>query len=143
MGARTAAPLNPDGLICKYFGRLPAHRLGNGLRMAMVQNMHPGLAAGVELQAVFLDDPLARGRRSIGPIMSVVDGGATAAHPWPWALHPLLQAPVILVADTLRRHVPPIARQAARYARWQRETWWRNEMGDKQSKFAPGEQLRR
>ncbi|MDT4940720.1 MAG: hypothetical protein QOJ34_809 [Pseudonocardiales bacterium] len=64
-------------------------------------------------------------------------------NPWPWALHPLLQAPVILVADTLRRHIPPIARQVDRYARWRRETWWRNEMGDRQSKFAPAEQLRR
>jgi uncharacterized protein (DUF2236 family) len=74
-----SAPLNPDGLIWKYFGRLPAHRLANGLRMAMLQNMHPELAAGVELQSVFFDDPLARGRRSIGPIMSVVYGGANAA----------------------------------------------------------------
>jgi hypothetical protein len=64
-------------------------------------------------------------------------------NPWPWALHPVLQAPVILVADTLRRHIPPIARQVDRYARWRRETWWRNEMGDRQSKFAPAEQLRR
>ncbi|MDT4912537.1 MAG: hypothetical protein QOC66_1665 [Pseudonocardiales bacterium] len=64
-------------------------------------------------------------------------------NPWPWALHPLLQAPAILVADTLRRHVRPIARGLDRYARWRRETWWRNEMGDKQSKFAPAEQLRR
>jgi hypothetical protein len=64
-------------------------------------------------------------------------------NPWPWALHPLLQAPAILVADTLRRHVRPVARGLDRYARWRRETWWRNEMGDKQSKFAPAEQLRR
>jgi hypothetical protein len=64
-------------------------------------------------------------------------------NPWPWALHPLLQAPVILVADTLRRHIPTIERRLDRYARWRRETWWRNEMGDKQSKFAPAEQLRR
>jgi hypothetical protein len=64
-------------------------------------------------------------------------------NPWPWALHPLLQAPVIFVADTLRRHVPPIARRLDRYARWRRETWWRNEMGDKNSKFAPAEHFRR
>jgi hypothetical protein len=64
-------------------------------------------------------------------------------NPWPWALHPLLQAPVIFVADTLRRHVPTIARQLDRYSRWRRETWWRNEMGDKQSKFAAAEPLRR
>jgi uncharacterized protein (DUF2236 family) len=71
-------PLNPDGLIWQHFGRLPAHRLTNGLREAMLQNMHPELAAGVELQSAFFEDPLARGRRSIGPIMSVVYGGAKA-----------------------------------------------------------------
>jgi len=74
-----ATELNPDGLIWQHFGRLPAHRLSNGLREAMLQNMHPELAAGVELQSVFFTDPLARGRRSIGPIMSVVYGGANAA----------------------------------------------------------------
>jgi hypothetical protein len=31
----------------------------------------------------------------------------------------------------------------ARYARRRRETWWRNEMGDKQSHFKPAEQFRR
>src|SRR5882757_8238189 len=71
-------PLNPDGLLWQHFGRLPAHRLSNGLRAAMLQNMHPELAAGVELQSVFFEDPLARGRRSIGPIMSVVYGGEAA-----------------------------------------------------------------
>ncbi|MCW2755303.1 MAG: hypothetical protein JWQ32_2714 [Marmoricola sp.] len=70
-----AAPLDPDGLIWRHFGRLPAHRLSNGLREAMLQNMHPELAAGVELQSRFFEDPLARGQRSIGPIMSVVYGG--------------------------------------------------------------------
>ena len=68
-------PLDPDGLLWEYFGRLPAHRLVNGLRMAMLQNMHPELAAGVEQHSVFFDDPIARGQRSIGPIMSVVYGG--------------------------------------------------------------------
>lgn len=72
-------PLNPDGLVWQHFGRLPVHRLSNGLREAMLQDMHPELAAGVELQSVFFDDPLARGRRSIGPIMSVVYGGANSA----------------------------------------------------------------
>jgi uncharacterized protein (DUF2236 family) len=73
-----SAPLNPDGLVWQHFGRLLAHRLSNGLREAMLQNMHPELTAGVELQSTFFSDPLARGRRSIGPIMSVVYGGATA-----------------------------------------------------------------
>jgi uncharacterized protein (DUF2236 family) len=75
------APLDPEGLIWKHFGRLPAHRLTNGLREAMLQNMHPELAAGVEQHSVFFEDPLARGRRSIGPIMSVVYGGETS-HEW-------------------------------------------------------------
>ena len=64
-------------------------------------------------------------------------------NPWPWALHPLLRAPGIFVVDTLRRHVPPIAAQVDRYARWRRNTWWLNEMGDKESKFTPAEKLRR
>src|SRR3984957_4826639 len=71
-------PLDPDGLLWEHFGRLPAHRLTNGLREAMLQNMHPELAAGVEQHSVFFEDPIARGQRSIGPIMSVVYGGATA-----------------------------------------------------------------
>jgi hypothetical protein len=62
---------------------------------------------------------------------------------WPWALHPLLQAPAILLVDTLRRHSPTVARLQDRYARWRRETWWRNEMGDKQSHFKPAKQFRR
>jgi hypothetical protein len=62
---------------------------------------------------------------------------------WPWALHPLLQAPAILLVDTLRRHSPAVARLQDRFARRRRETWWRNEMGDKQSRFKPAEQFRR
>jgi uncharacterized protein (DUF2236 family) len=79
--ASTPLPLDPDGLIWEHFGRLPAHRLTNGLREAMLQNMHPELAAGVEQHSVFFEDPIARGRRSIGPIMSVVYGG-DSAHDW-------------------------------------------------------------
>jgi uncharacterized protein (DUF2236 family) len=74
-------PLDPDGLLWEHFGRLPAHRLTNGLREAMLQNMHPELAAGVEQHSVFFEDPIARGQRSIGPIMSVVYGGETS-HEW-------------------------------------------------------------
>ena len=28
-------PLDPDGLVWEHFGRLPVHRLSNGLREAM------------------------------------------------------------------------------------------------------------
>ncbi|MDT4915324.1 MAG: hypothetical protein QOH89_24 [Pseudonocardiales bacterium] len=75
MEAQVSAPLNPDGLIWKHFGQHPVHRLSNGLREAMLQNMHPELAAGVELQSVFFEDPMARGQRSLPPIMSVVYAG--------------------------------------------------------------------
>src|SRR5260370_19518142 len=85
-------PLDPDGLLWEHFGRLPAHRLTNGLREAMLQNMHPELAAGVEQHSVFFEDPIARGQRSIGPIMSVVYGGA-ASPEW---------------GELLRRLHPPI-----------------------------------
>src|ERR1700758_2569190 len=75
------APLDPDGLVWEHFGRQPIFRLSNGLREAMLQNMHPGLAAGVEHHSVFFEDPRARGQRSIGPIMSVVYGGPIS-HEW-------------------------------------------------------------
>jgi uncharacterized protein (DUF2236 family) len=67
--------------VWEHFGRQPVFRLSNGLREAMLQNMHPGLAAGVEHHSVFFEDPRARGERSIGPIMSVVYGGSTS-HEW-------------------------------------------------------------
>ncbi|MGC1803346.1 MAG: oxygenase MpaB family protein, partial [Mycobacterium sp.] len=75
------APLDPEGMVWEHFGRQPVFRLSNGLREAMLQNMHPGLAAGVEHHSVFFEDPRARGERSIGPIMSVVYGGPTS-HEW-------------------------------------------------------------
>ena len=55
------SPLDPEGLVWEHFGRLPIFRLSNGLREAMLQNMHPGLAAGVEHHSVFFEDPRARG----------------------------------------------------------------------------------
>jgi uncharacterized protein (DUF2236 family) len=82
-GAERAAPhpLDPDGLLWSYFGRELPRRLATGLRMPVLQNMHPELGAGVEEHSVFFLDPMARGRRSIGPILSVVYGGDTA-HDW-------------------------------------------------------------
>jgi ER-bound oxygenase mpaB/B'/Rubber oxygenase, catalytic domain len=65
-------------------------------------------------------------------------------NPWPWALHPLLQAPVIFVVESLRRRTATVERLQDRYASWRRESWWRNEMGDEQPvPFRAGEQLRR
>ena len=48
-------------------------------------------------------------------------------NPWPWALHPLLQAPLIFAVETLRRRSATVERLQDRYASWRRESWWRNE----------------
>ena len=69
--------------------------------------------------------------------------GYDMPNPWPWALHPLLRAPGILLVDILRRRSSTVARIQDHYARWRRETWWRNEMGEKESHFKAVEQLRR
>jgi uncharacterized protein (DUF2236 family) len=74
-------PLDPDGLLWAYFGRLLPRRLATGLRTPVLQNMHPELGAGVEEHSVYFQDPIARGSRSIGPILSVVYGGETS-HDW-------------------------------------------------------------
>jgi hypothetical protein len=63
--------------------------------------------------------------------------------PWPWALHPVAQAPVNFIASTLARHSNTADGLLDRYQRWRRETWWQNEMGDKQSHFSATEQFRR
>jgi uncharacterized protein (DUF2236 family) len=77
-GRANPKPLDPDGLLWQHFGRLLPRRLATGLRMPILQNMHPELGAGVEEHSVFFQDPVARGRRSIGPILSVVYGGETS-----------------------------------------------------------------
>jgi hypothetical protein len=62
---------------------------------------------------------------------------------WPWVLLPLLQAPFLLVLETVRRLCPPLDRLADRSQRRRRESWYRNQMGDKQAAFMPAEALRR
>lgn len=65
-------------------------------------------------------------------------------NPWPWALHPLLQAPLIFIVESLRRRSATAERLQDRYASWRRESWWRNEMGEKNAiRFRAGERLRR
>ena len=64
-------------------------------------------------------------------------------NPWPWALHPLLQAPVIFAVESLRRRSATVEGLQDRYACWRRESWWRNEMGDKEISFTAVERLRR
>jgi hypothetical protein len=63
--------------------------------------------------------------------------------PWPWALHPLAQFPVIFGLETVRRLIPRADRVADRYARWRRATWYRNEMGDTAARFEPAAAFRR
>ena len=64
-------------------------------------------------------------------------------NPWPWAIHPLLQFPVMISLETFRRLVPPADRLADRYQRWRRETWYRNETGGAEAEFKPVEEFRR
>jgi hypothetical protein len=67
----------------------------------------------------------------------------TMPRAWPWVLLPLLQAPFLLALETLRRLLPPLDRLADRSQRRRRESWYRNQMGDKQAEFMPAEALRR
>jgi hypothetical protein len=63
-------------------------------------------------------------------------------NPWPWALLPLLQIPVNLTIDLLAHRSGRVARLQDRYARWRRNTWFRNEMGDRESHFKAAETFR-
>jgi hypothetical protein len=63
---------------------------------------------------------------------------------WPWALHPLLQFPVIFTLETARRLLPPLDRLADRVQDRRRWNWYRNEVGDKaRATFEPPEVFRR
>jgi hypothetical protein len=59
--------------------------------------------------------------------------------PWPWALLPPLQIPINLTIDLLAHGSPRIARLQDRFARWRRNTWFRNEMGDRDAHFKAAE----
>jgi hypothetical protein len=63
--------------------------------------------------------------------------------PWPWALHPLVQFPANFAASTLGRHSRHAGQAFERYQRWRRQSWWRNEMGDRQAAFQAAEAFRR
>jgi hypothetical protein len=53
------------------------------------------------------------------------------------------EAPVNFLATTLARYNATAEGLLDRYQRGRRETWWHNEMGEKQSHFKPVEQFRR
>ncbi|MFI1920185.1 oxygenase MpaB family protein [Nocardia sp. NPDC020380] len=62
---------------------------------------------------------------------------------FPWVLHPIMQAPLIFGAETLRRTVPGLDEVADRVQRYRREHWYRNEVGDRAAEFHPVEEFRR
>lgn len=62
---------------------------------------------------------------------------------FPWVLHPILQAPVIFGAETVRRIVPGADPIVDRVQRRRRERWYRNEVGDRAAEFRPVEEFRR
>jgi hypothetical protein len=64
-------------------------------------------------------------------------------NPWPWALLPPLQVPINLTVDLLAHASPRIALLQDRFARWRRNTWFRNEMGDRDAHFKAAETFRR
>jgi hypothetical protein len=63
--------------------------------------------------------------------------------PWPWALHPLLQFPVVFGLETCRRAFPPLDHVADRVQRWRRRRWYQNETGGAEAEFKPVEEFRR
>jgi uncharacterized protein (DUF2236 family) len=70
-------PLGPDSLTWKYFGDLRTGMMG--VWIGAIQNMYPGLGAGVEDHSILLREPLQRVARSVYPIMGVVYDGDRAA----------------------------------------------------------------
>lgn len=62
---------------------------------------------------------------------------------FPWVLHPIVQAPVIFGAETLRRLIPGLDAVADRVQRVRREQWYRNEVGDRAAEFEPVQEFRR
>lgn len=75
-GTREPAPLGPDSLTWRYFGDW------RGLLVALwagsMQNMHPGLGAGVEEHSEFFEERFQRLFRSLYPIGGVVYDGPQA-----------------------------------------------------------------
>ena len=62
---------------------------------------------------------------------------------FPWVLHPLIQAPVMLTLESFRRLIPPLDNVADKFQRARRERWYRNEVGDQAAEFSPVEEFRK
>ncbi|MFB4312632.1 oxygenase MpaB family protein [Actinomadura sp. 21ATH] len=73
----TEAKLGPGSLTWRYFGDTRMALVGP--RAAVLQNMLPALGQGVLDHSVFFDETFARVKRSAGPILDTVYGGAKAA----------------------------------------------------------------
>ncbi|MFC5185289.1 oxygenase MpaB family protein [Actinomadura harenae] len=70
-------PLGPTSLTWAYFA--DTRMLLVGPRAAVLQNMLPALGQGVLDHSVFFDETFARIKRSTGPILDTIYGGADAA----------------------------------------------------------------
>ncbi|RJQ67521.1 DUF2236 domain-containing protein [Pseudonocardiaceae bacterium YIM PH 21723] len=64
-------------------------------------------------------------------------------NPFPWMVFPLLWWPIVFAFETARRLFPWADRLHDRFARWQRDFWWAQEMGSERAHFAPAESFRR
>lgn len=74
--APAVEPLNSDSLTWKYFGDIRTGVMG--MWIGTIENMYPGLGAGVEEHSSLWREPLQRVTRSVYPIMGVVYDGARA-----------------------------------------------------------------
>jgi ER-bound oxygenase mpaB/B'/Rubber oxygenase, catalytic domain len=63
--------------------------------------------------------------------------------PWPWAIHPFIQFPVVFTLETFRRLLAPLDEAADRVQRWRRDRWYYNETGGSEAEFKPVEEFRR
>lgn len=75
-GVDRPIPLGPESLTWKYFGDWRG--MLQGVWAGSMQNMHPGLGAGVEEHSIFFDERWQRLYRSLYPIGGVVFDGDRA-----------------------------------------------------------------
>ncbi len=62
---------------------------------------------------------------------------------WPWALHPLLQAPGVFALETVRRHVGPVDALHDLVVRRRRKDWLKRRLPDDHVSFDAVRELRR
>lgn len=76
--AAAVEPLTSDSLTWKYFGDIRTGVMG--MWIGTIENMYPGLGAGVQEHSSLWREPLQRVTRSVYPIMGVVYDGARSQH---------------------------------------------------------------